>query len=511
MNTHKTYTTSDDEIQELKQLLKLFSGKWKYYLVVLIFLTISAFVYDQCRPSDRIVKVQATLFGTGASVLDVYNNPKDIHSYAAPINLEYEATWFKSEEVLNRLRNLYPQYFLNGPISLKVDVVSKQNNTLSISISSDEIEQSEKILKSMLIDYEQQRQENQRKLIMGSIKNLDEKLHLLKLELNKLATIKKQTTGDANALIVGRLIEEKLDRYLATLSLREQLTESNSNEDKMIIKSSFKTIEYPTLLQRLHPFVLALLLSFLMPTLFIYLQDMLNPKVRSVDDIKKLGIKLLGEVPCLFNKRNNVKIVRREVDNSLLEVFRFIRTNFIFHCKGTGKSTIFTSFEENKESSTCIMINLARSLALLGKKVLCVDGDARNSTLSKLLGDPEAGLLQSLGEDVVWNQVLIKDDDFSQLDYLPIGKKDYFHTETLASDNKILQCKEWCRDYDYVFIDAPSCDRLADLLMWTETSNNTVIVVKSGSTEKERLRLLSDMLCEGRGVDIISVVEKDNL
>ena len=45
------------------------------------------------------------------------------------------------------------------------------------------------------------------------------------------------------------------------------------------------------------------------------------------------------------------------------------------------------------------MINLARSLALLGKKVLCVDGDARNSTLSKLLGDPEAGLLQSLGED----------------------------------------------------------------------------------------------------------------
>ena len=157
------------------------------------------------------------------------------------------------------------------------------------------------------------------------------------------------------------------------------------------------------------------------------------------------------------------------------------------------------------------MINLARSLALLGKKVLCVDGDARNSTLSKLLGDPEAGLLQSLGEDVVWNQVLIKDDDFSQLDYLPIGKKDYFHTETLASDNKILQCKEWCRDYDYVFIDAPSCDRLADLLMWTETSNNTVIVVKSGSTEKERLRLLSDMLCEGRGVDIISVVEKDNL
>ena len=73
MNTHKTYTTSDDEIQELKQLLKLFSGKWKYYLVVLIFLTISAFVYDQCRPSDRIVKVQATLFGTGASVLDVYN------------------------------------------------------------------------------------------------------------------------------------------------------------------------------------------------------------------------------------------------------------------------------------------------------------------------------------------------------------------------------------------------------------------------------------------------------
>jgi capsular exopolysaccharide synthesis family protein len=142
-----------------------------------------------------------------------------------------------------------------------------------------------------------------------------------------------------------------------------------------------------------------------------------------------------------------------------------------------------TSTLPNEGKST-IAASLAQLLANSGKRVIIVDCDLRNPSLSaNLAPDAGAGIIEVLLgarslEDTVWT------DAITRLDFLPAAKR-----APLSNTSEIL-CKEQTKKlfdklratYDYVIVDLPPLAPVVDVRATAPLIDCFVLVVEWGRT-----------------------------
>ena len=126
-----------------------------------------------------------------------------------------------------------------------------------------------------------------------------------------------------------------------------------------------------------------------------------------------------------------------------------------------GKSVIFLS-SGKRMNSFDISYQQACSLAELGKRVLFVEADLRNTCLArkqKLPFDGLAELLCGSQEELIYRSSLQEN-----LYLLPAGHGEEQATELLASDGMKQLLDQWSREYDWIILQLPSLDVCADVL-----------------------------------------------
>lgn len=135
---------------------------------------------------------------------------------------------------------------------------------------------------------------------------------------------------------------------------------------------------------------------------------------------------------------------------------------------------------------TSVSLLLAKSLAVVGKKVLLVEGDLRRPTLAermKLTTNEGLASVLSGGRD---DREAILNSGLSNLDVLPAGSiPENFNTELLA--NGVFEnCVEaWKRRYDFVLIDSPPLLPVADAQILAGHAEGTVMVLRSSHDRKK--------------------------
>jgi succinoglycan biosynthesis transport protein ExoP len=149
-----------------------------------------------------------------------------------------------------------------------------------------------------------------------------------------------------------------------------------------------------------------------------------------------------------------------------------------------------TSTLPNEGKST-ISSNLAQLIAHSGAKVLLVDSDLRNPSLSRdLCPQHEVGLV-----DVIGNKVTIDDaimtDPVTQLAFLPAGsaRLKLLHTnEVLAS--KLMQgfIEQMKARFDYIIIDMPPMAPVVDVRVTSSFVDSYLFVVEWGQTKTDVIR-----------------------
>src|SRR5690606_23486511 len=113
-------------------------------------------------------------------------------------------------------------------------------------------------------------------------------------------------------------------------------------------------------------YALGLLLGILLPLGMIYLKDLFNVRIRSIEDIEnRSNLPLLGVIA--HSEEEDQVAVSKTSRSAIAEQFRAMRTNLEFALNG-GKSILFTS-SMSGEGKSYVALNLAVSLALLDKKV----------------------------------------------------------------------------------------------------------------------------------------------
>ena len=366
----------------------------------------------------------------------------------------------------------------------------------------------------LVADYDQSLA-SMRKSITASLDNfvISLRTQLSTLQANEAATTSQIASNPNQAKYlqtVGRQQKVKEALYLFLLQKREEneLSKAFTAYNTRVITPPTGDLN-PVAPVRRKIMLIAFVLGLLIPVVVIYIREKANTTVRGRKDLKKLIVPFLGEIPYYVSRKNRptleqrirfwkkpkevcqivVKAGKRNIVN---EAFRVLRTNFEFTI-GTHPEQnviVFTSLNPGSGKSH-LAANMAMSLAIKKKKVLLIDGDLRHGSTSMLVGSPGEGLSDYLnGRIADIHDILHKGEESGLVKYfdvIPIGTIPPNPTELLFTPLLEQMIRQMRQEYDYVFIDCPPIEVVADTPIYEQFADRTIFVVRAGLMERSML------------------------
>lgn len=364
----------------------------------------------------------------------------------------------------------------------------------------------------LVVDLDESLQ-NMRGAIVTSVDNL---IVTLNTQLRSLQQSEKQTTAriadnpsqGKYLLSVERQQKVKEALYLFLLQKREEneLSQAFTAYNTRVITPPVGSM-FPTAPIKRNILLVAFVLGLLIPVVIIFVRENMNTKIRGRKDLENLSLPFVGEIPLAFRKKEQkseaknilIKQGSRDIVN---EAFRVLRTNleFMLDRKEDGKASIilFTSFNPGS-GKTFLTINTAACLSLKQKRVLVIDGDLRHGSASAYVGRPSKGLSDYLGKrenDI--DHLIVGNPAYPGLSILPVGTIPPNPTELLA-EPRLAELVETLRiRYDYILIDCPPVEIVADTQIIEKLADRTLFVVRAGLLERDMLPELQRMYEEKR-------------
>ena len=190
------------------------------------------------------------------------------------------------------------------------------------------------------------------------------------------------------------------------------------------------------------------------------------------------------------------------------EAYKFLRTNILF-CGRDIKTICITSCDEN-EGKTTVSLNLAKSLAQLGKKVLFIDADMRKSVVAGKYFNAKnvTGLSELLSgiEKNVNNCVMATDVPGFKIVFAgayppnPVELLSGKYFETVVASAR--------ETFDFVIIDAPPVGLVADPAIIAPGCDGTLFVVGEKKLNRKAAEAAVTQLRNG-GSHIIGFVRNN--
>ena len=310
-------------------------------------------------------------------------------------------------------------------------------------------------------------------------------------------------------LSVERQQKVKEELYLYLLQKREEneLSQAFTAYNTRLITAPRGSM-FPTAPRKMNILLVAFAVGLLGPAVGIFMKENMNTKVRGRKDLENLSIPFIGEIPQYsgtkkkwwefkHRKRQDMKIivVNEGNRNIINEAFRVLRSNMDFMASKDNNQHVFvlTSFNPGSGKSF-LAINIAISFAIKKKKILVIDGDLRHRTVSSYVDSPNKGLSDYLNNQIEdWKEIIVSYKGYTNLHILPIGTIPPNPTE-LLEDSKLSMLIEALRpEYDYIFIDCPPVDIVADAQIIEKWADRTIFVVRSGLLDRSMLSELENM------------------
>ena len=245
--------------------------------------------------------------------------------------------------------------------------------------------------------------------------------------------------------------------------------------------------------------VLGVVIAIVAVAGFAFLRYYLDDTLKDNDDIEKMiGLPVTGSIVKgnVKSKRlGNELIVESSPKAVVSENIKSLRTNLQFTSIDKELETILVTSSNAAEGKSFVSSNLAISFAQADKRVLLVDCDLRKGRLHRIFGIPNTeGLSNLLTSDLRKLGSYVHATKIKNLDLITCGTYPPNPSELLASQKNKRLIKILSDHYDIVIFDGAPVGGLTDSVILSSLVDETLIVVKEGSTARNELLAAKDAL-----------------
>ncbi|MGB9975795.1 CpsD/CapB family tyrosine-protein kinase [Thermovenabulum sp.] len=196
-----------------------------------------------------------------------------------------------------------------------------------------------------------------------------------------------------------------------------------------------------------------------------------------------MNMKLLDDIYVLDDPKSVVS-----------EAFRVFRTNLQFASIDKPLKKILITSSVPREGKSSVAANLAVTLASAEKSVLLIDADLRRPKQNKIFYiENHIGLSNFLAENIELDSV-IQSTVIQNLYILPSGPVPPNPAEVLSSKKMKNFLEEVSQNYDYLIIDSPPVNSVADASILSTLVDGVILVTACHETEREALIVAKNQL-----------------
>ena len=187
-------------------------------------------------------------------------------------------------------------------------------------------------------------------------------------------------------------------------------------------------------------------------------------------------------------EQKNISILNEKTNFLAIEAYKTIRTNLLFTLQNhkSGRIIITSTAPNEGKSTNCC--NLGITLAQTNSKVLILDCDLRkplihrcfNRTCEPGLSDLLAGMKDNASE-------VTQNTEYPNLNVICVGTIPPNPAELLSSSKMEELLSQLSQEYDYILMDTPPINLVADALTLSAISDGVILIVKPAQTTHPEL------------------------
>jgi len=348
-------------------------------------------------------------------------------------------------------------------------------------------------------------------------------IHSLSAKTKALGTVVQTYAAQLNSLPEKSLQLARLERQAKVsenifIMLKEKYEEVRIKEAGQIGSVRIIDQAYPPL-SPIKPkkklnLILGALLGILFATTMILAAEAFDTTVKTVPEIEKAGIPVLGTIPLIKenNKiwagngkhRSRIETEELKISSNLVthldpksavsEAYRTFRTNLQFTQADTPLKTILVTSPGPSEGKSTTISNLAITLSQSGLKTLVVDTDLRKPVLHGIFGVPkEPGVVHYLSGKADLKSV-IKQTPLENIFLIPAGIIPPNPNELIGSQKFKNMVEELKGEFDFVLFDSPPMMVVADATVLSTILDGVVLVISAGQSHLANMEKVATSL-----------------
>ncbi|HOQ38592.1 MAG TPA: polysaccharide biosynthesis tyrosine autokinase [Acetivibrio sp.] len=254
-------------------------------------------------------------------------------------------------------------------------------------------------------------------------------------------------------------------------------------------------------------------LGLLLGAALIFLLEFIDHTFKKPEEVERhLGLNVIGTIPEFEGgkrgkkKAKDQKVLEQQYLKNLIahnnpkapatEAFRELRTNLYYTSVDKELKTLVVTSPTLGDGKTVTAVNLAVTLARLGKKVLIIDADMRKPKVHYYFGiKNKTGLTNILTEQNEDYKVKItQKDDIQNLYIITCGPVPPNPAEMLSS-NKMKNLLDKLKDeYDLIIVDTPPVAQVTDAAIVAGITDGVLLVLASRQTRIEMAKRAKKLL-----------------
>ena len=348
--------------------------------------------------------------------------------------------------------------------------------------------------------------ENQKNIARANIASISHKLKTLRKDLKRLPG------NDQGMQWLKRryMFDQRTLYFLKEKRLYAELIRASNISDIKIIERARNIGQSPIAPKKKNDMAIALVFALMIPFFFLIIMELIDNKIRSVQDLKDYSnIPLLGVIG--KNKLDSSLVALAKSKSSITETFRILRSSLHYilaSSKEKNNQSILVTSSVSGEGKTFISINLAIIFAQTEKKTVLVGMDLRKPRIfSHFNIENKVGLTNYLIGDATKEEI-VQYSGIENLDIIVSGPVPPNPSELLLSkelEKLVIKLKY---EYDIIVMDTPPLILVADTWDLTKYADGIIYIVRQGKTINSLISNIDEKYIKGE-IKNISFVLND--